>query len=95
MLNKLRAYAIKRIHKQEPPPPEILEEITAKGGDLLSRNLQNFRANLKYDQLANGHESENTDDDTRRTPKLDRAEGEEPPSGERRSRGRLWTFFFK
>ncbi|EPE05759.1 rsc complex subunit rsc9 [Ophiostoma piceae UAMH 11346] len=38
----LAAYEIKTIHNQEPPPPEILEHISAKGGGLLTRTLENF-----------------------------------------------------
>ncbi|CAK7200791.1 hypothetical protein SEUCBS139899_003490 [Sporothrix eucalyptigena] len=38
----LAAYEITTIHKQEPPPPEILEHISAKGGGLLTRTLENF-----------------------------------------------------
>ncbi|OAA61092.1 chromatin remodeling complex subunit [Niveomyces insectorum RCEF 264] len=38
----LAAYEISTVHKQEPPPPEILEHISAKGGNLLTRTLENF-----------------------------------------------------
>ncbi len=38
----LAAYEITTIHKKEPPPPEILEHISAKGGGLLTRTLENF-----------------------------------------------------
>ncbi|KAL1898612.1 hypothetical protein Sste5346_003516 [Sporothrix stenoceras] len=46
----LAAYEITTIHKQEPPPPEILEHLSAKGGGLLTRTLENFgghRANMR------------------------------------------------
>ncbi|CAK7265498.1 hypothetical protein SEPCBS119000_001542 [Sporothrix epigloea] len=38
----LAAYEITTVYKQEPPPPEILEHISAKGGGLLTRTLENF-----------------------------------------------------
>ncbi|EFX01472.1 chromatin remodeling complex subunit [Grosmannia clavigera kw1407] len=38
----LAAYEISTIHNKEPPPPEILEHISAKGGGLLTRTLENF-----------------------------------------------------
>ncbi len=31
------------MHNQEPPPVEILERLTAKGGDILTRTVENFR----------------------------------------------------
>lgn len=39
----LAAYEIKTIHGKEPPPKEILEDVTAKGAGLMSRTLENFR----------------------------------------------------
>jgi chromatin structure-remodeling complex subunit RSC9 len=81
------------VYKKEPPPKEILEDLTAKGGDLLSRTTQNFRPPQKYDQLPNGHDTEGSDDDSRRTPRTERVDGDEPHSGERRVRG-LFEFFF-
>lgn len=46
----LAAYEITTIYKKEPPPPEILEHLSAKGGGLLTRTLENFgghRANMR------------------------------------------------
>ncbi|CAK7222965.1 hypothetical protein SCUCBS95973_005014 [Sporothrix curviconia] len=46
----LAAYEIQTVHKQEPPPPEILEHLSAKGGGLLTRTLENYgghRANMR------------------------------------------------
>ncbi|CAK7219212.1 hypothetical protein SBRCBS47491_003769 [Sporothrix bragantina] len=46
----LAAYEIKTVHNQEPPPPEILEHLSAKGGNLLTRTLENFgghRTNMR------------------------------------------------
>lgn len=39
----LAAYEIRTIHNKTPPPPEILEETTAKGSGLLTRTLENYR----------------------------------------------------
>ena len=39
----LSAYEISKIHHKEPPPREILEDLTARGGDLLNRTLENYR----------------------------------------------------
>lgn len=39
----LAAYEIRTIHNKTPPPPEILEDVTAKGSGLLTRTLENFR----------------------------------------------------
>lgn len=39
----LAAYEIRTIHNKTPPPPEILEEVSAKGGGLLTRTLENYR----------------------------------------------------
>ena len=38
----LAAYEITTIHNKEPPPPEILEHTSAKGGSLLTRTLENY-----------------------------------------------------
>jgi chromatin structure-remodeling complex subunit RSC9 len=40
----LAAYAIARVYKQDPPPKDILEDITAKGGNLLKRTRESFQA---------------------------------------------------
>lgn len=46
MLMICSAYEIKHFHHKEPPPREILEDLTAKGGDLLHRTLENFKPPL-------------------------------------------------
>jgi chromatin structure-remodeling complex subunit RSC9 len=59
----LAAYEISTFHKQDPPPKEILEDLTAKGGDLLNRNLENYqrRARKEVEDL-NGNESASDED---------------------------------
>jgi len=42
-LRTLAAYEISTIHGKEPPPRDILEDCTAKGGSLLTRTRENFQ----------------------------------------------------
>lgn len=68
----LAAYAIKRVHKQEPPPKEILEDLTAKGGDLLTRTIHNYRPRIKdKNKHQREEDEEGSDSDHRRTPQAD------------------------
>ncbi|KAK3316184.1 hypothetical protein B0H66DRAFT_518967 [Apodospora peruviana] len=78
---QLAAYEIKTIHKKEPPPPEILEFTTAKGGSLLTRTLENFAARGKATD-----KDESGDDGT---PSRERARADETPgsASARASRG--------
>ncbi|KAK2589885.1 hypothetical protein QQS21_012438 [Conoideocrella luteorostrata] len=78
----LAAYEIKVIHNQEPPPKEILEDITAKGASLLTRTLENFRP--KRDSNVNAGDSAASGDDG--TPTRERP-APEAPSSSRASRG--------
>lgn len=39
----LAAFEISTIHGKEPPPRDILEDVTAKGASLLTRTRENFR----------------------------------------------------
>lgn len=44
------------VHGKEPPPREILEDVSAKGGNLLSRTIENYMAvNPRY-ALADEHD---------------------------------------
>ena len=38
----LVAYEISTHWGKEPPPKEVIEDVTAKGGDVMSRTLENF-----------------------------------------------------
>lgn len=73
----LAAYEIKTIHNKEPPPPEILEFTTAKGGSLLTRTLETFQAKTKADREESAEDG---------TPSRERRVEETPGSG-RASRG--------
>ncbi|KAK2074743.1 hypothetical protein P8C59_008926 [Phyllachora maydis] len=72
----LAAWEIKTIHNREPPPPEILEFVTAKGGSLLTRTLENFHARGKQ---PGAPESPRSGDDG--TPSRERKADETPSSG--------------
>ena len=64
-----RAYEIKYHWREEPPPPEILENLTAKGGDVRKRTLENFNVpgSRETGLLADGIESA---EDEQKTPKV-------------------------
>ncbi|KAF2874461.1 hypothetical protein BDV95DRAFT_487869 [Massariosphaeria phaeospora] len=81
----LAAYEISTVHKRDPPPKEILEDVSAKGGDLLNRTSENFfrPASRETERLRNGEDdSEDSDEDgeSRKTPKADKMDVDEPGS---------------
>lgn len=81
----LSAYEISTIHGKEPPPKEILEDVTAKGGGLLNRTLTNYRPSGRRETGALGLEDASDDDGT---PVRDMAGSEDTPgSGGRVTRG--------
>src|SRR5690242_2967594 len=84
----LRAYEISTIHKREPPPKEILEDITAKGGDLLNRTVENFyRGSREAERLRTGDSDDSDEDaDVKKTPNADRMDVDEPGSTGRATR---------
>ncbi|KAF2830587.1 hypothetical protein CC86DRAFT_452983 [Ophiobolus disseminans] len=86
----LAAYEISTVHKQEPPPKEILEDVSAKGGDLLTRTVENFfpPSSRETERLRNGDEdSEDSDEDgdVKKTPN-DKMDIDEPGSVGRSTR---------
>lgn len=72
------------MHRKEPPPVEILEKLTAKGGDILSRTMENFKAPQKGVLAGGGSDSEGEEVGT---PKSDRMDIDDPGSGGRSTRG--------
>jgi chromatin structure-remodeling complex subunit RSC9 len=87
-----RAYEISTLHNKEPPPPSILEDVSAKGGDLLNRTVENYfpTGSREPDRLRNGEsDSEESDDngEPKKTPKLDKMDVDEPGSTGRVTRG--------
>ena len=79
------------MHGQEPPPVEILEKLTAKGGDILNRTVDNFQIPQKGSNFVNGaSDSENEGD---RTPREDRMDVDDPGSGGgRTARGKFCEY---
>jgi chromatin structure-remodeling complex subunit RSC9 len=90
-----RAYEISTFHKKEPPPKEILEDVTAKGGDLLNRTLENFtpRISREAENLVNGDDDSDME---QRTPGQDKMDVDEPGStGGRITRGKSHGYNLK
>lgn len=83
----LAAFEISTIHGKEPPPKDILEDVTAKGGSLLTRTRENFRGG-KYESSMAGDSAASGDDATA-TPSRDRTAPETTPTSAslRASRG--------
>ncbi|KAI9818792.1 MAG: Chromatin structure-remodeling complex protein rsc9 [Pycnora praestabilis] len=77
------AYEITNIHKREPPPKEILEDVTARGADLLNRTLENYKipGSRESGNLANGQDSDISGDEVTRTPKEEKMDIDDPGSG--------------
>ncbi|KAI5241878.1 hypothetical protein E4T43_05198 [Aureobasidium subglaciale] len=58
----LVAYEISTHWGKEPPPKEVVEDVTAKGGDVMSRTLENYPTSSTRDKsMANGNSSDNED----------------------------------
>ncbi|KAF2718388.1 hypothetical protein K431DRAFT_287670 [Polychaeton citri CBS 116435] len=75
----LCAYEITEHWKEEPPPKEILEEVTAKGGNVRGRTAENFEKPLTKEErnLQREEESEEPSPVANETPsKEDNMEGE-------------------
>jgi chromatin structure-remodeling complex subunit RSC9 len=90
--NLLRAYEISTFHKREPPPKEILEDVSAKGGDLLNRTLENYtvRAIRETDNLGNGSQGDGSEDEHKTPNASEKMDLDEPGStGGRVTRGML------
>ncbi|SMR51088.1 unnamed protein product [Zymoseptoria tritici ST99CH_1E4] len=82
----LCAYEISTHWKQEPPPKEILEDVTAKGANVMTRTLENFVKPLGREQepVQNGDGSDASPE--QKTPKEEKIEvGDEPGSAAGRS----------
>ena len=72
------------MHNKEPPPVEILESLTAKGSDILNRNVETFKPPaLRTGLLSRNSDSEGED---AKTPgKDDKMDIDDPASGSGRS----------
>ncbi|CBY00328.1 hypothetical protein LEMA_P014580.1 [Plenodomus lingam JN3] len=85
----LAAYEIATVHNREPPPKEILEDVSAKGGDLLTRTVDNFvpPSNRETERLRTGdeggeddEEEDEADAEPKKTPKDEKMDVDEPGS---------------
>lgn len=82
----LVAYEISTHWGKEPPPKEILEDVTAKGGNVMARTLENYERPKPREQenLANGDASDASPE--QKTPKEEKMDGlDEPGSATGRS----------
>ena len=87
-----RAFEISDFHKREPPPKEILEDVSAKGGDLLKRTVENYArrsSKIERDLGVGGPEAESSDVDRDRSPKQEKMDVDEPASAGRIQRGEM------
>lgn len=85
----LVAYEISNHWHKEPPPKEILEEVTAKGGNVMSRTLENFsKPPTRDEKLAEAADASDASPD-QSTPKEEKMEISEDPGSAagRSSRG--------
>jgi chromatin structure-remodeling complex subunit RSC9 len=85
----LVAYEITNHWNQEPPPKEILEDVTAKGGNVMGRTLENFaKPPTREEKLAEAAEASDTSPG-QITPKEEKTELVEDPGSAagRSSRG--------
>lgn len=78
----LAAYEISTVHGKEPPPKDILEDVTAKGASLLTRTRENFRG--KRESNVGATDSAASGDDG--TPTQERP-APDPAASARASRG--------
>lgn len=79
----LCAYEISNHWGKEPPPKEILEEMTAKGGNVMTRTLENYqRAPTKEERDLVGEDSEPSPEQQKTTPKPEAAGGADATAGE-------------
>ncbi|TKA79537.1 hypothetical protein B0A49_00382 [Cryomyces minteri] len=85
----LAAYEISDHWKRDPPPKEILEDVSAKGGDLLTRTLENFDCPVgrETENLVNGDVSDAGDVEKEKTPKEEKMDIDDPGSTGRVTRG--------
>ncbi|KIW80177.1 hypothetical protein Z517_06792 [Fonsecaea pedrosoi CBS 271.37] len=85
----LAAYEIATYWGEEPPPREILEDISAKGGDLRTRTLANYpvpnsRAAIEPVMAdSGGPDVDSGEDENQVTPKREKTEPEEQGSASR------------
>ena len=83
----LCAYEISTHWEKEPPPKEILEDVTAKGGHVMSRTLENFARPIPREErnLENGDASDTSPE--QKTPKEEKMDEDPGSATGTRTRG--------
>jgi chromatin structure-remodeling complex subunit RSC9 len=83
----LCAYEISTHWGKEPPPKEILEDVTAKGGNVMSRTLENFtpRVSREQENLQNGDASDSSPE--QKTPREEKMDDDPGSATGRSTRG--------
>ena len=79
MLKLYSAYEIAKYWHETPPPPEILEQLTAKGGNLRTRKLEDYQTS-KAGSVADGVD---TTEEGPGTPSREGMDTDEPGSASR------------
>ncbi|KAK3678507.1 Chromatin structure-remodeling complex protein rsc9 [Recurvomyces mirabilis] len=75
----LVAYEITKHWQKEPPPKEILEEVTAKGGNVMTRTVENFAKPVSKEEVNLGNKEEEESPEQQKTPKIETTEGADDP----------------
>jgi chromatin structure-remodeling complex subunit RSC9 len=78
----LAAFEIVDFHQRIPPPREILEDVSAKGANILGRTLENYRPPppRNKDRVAESQDVDGSEGDDGGTPRPDRMDLDEPQS---------------
>lgn len=79
----LAAYEIRTVHNKTPPPPQILEDLSARGGGILTRTLETYTPKNRRSSTAQNSPQPSGDDGT---PVRD-SKPEDTPSSGRAARG--------
>jgi chromatin structure-remodeling complex subunit RSC9 len=79
----LAAYEIEKYWGETPPPKEILEDLTAKGGNLRSRTLENYRLAGSRESISLMEGQDSGSEEEKTTPKKEQPDQEDPGSASR------------
>ena len=82
----LCAYEISTHWNKEPPPREILEDVTAKGGNVMGRTLDNYARPTPREQTKLESDDASDNSPEQKTPKEEKTE-DDPGSAAGRTRG--------
>ena len=82
---RYRAYEISTVHNREPPPKEIVEDVSAKGGDLLTRTVENYfrPVSRETERLRGDEDSEDSEGDGESKTPRDNMDMDDPGSSRR------------